>query len=46
MFRWDSRVLYSQLGPDSALSLPALLDLFQNAATLHAEDKGAGLEYC
>ena len=45
MFRWDSRVLYSQLGPDAALSLPALLDLFQNAATLHAEDKGAGLEY-
>lgn len=45
MFRWDSRVLYSQLGPDAALSLPALLDLFQNAATLHAEEKGAGLEY-
>lgn len=44
MYTWDTRVLYSQLGPDGYLSLTGLLDLFQDIATLHAEDFGSGLD--
>ena len=44
MYTWDTRVLYSQLGPDGRLSLTGLLDLFQDIATLHAEDFGSGLD--
>lgn len=44
MYAWDTRILYSQLGPDGRLSLPGLLDLFQDIATLHAEDFGSGLD--
>ena len=44
MYAWDTRILYSQLGPDGRLSLTGLLDLFQDIATLHAEDFGSGLD--
>lgn len=44
MYTWNTRVLYSQLEPSGRLSLPALLDLFQDVATLHAEDFGSGLD--
>ena len=44
MYTWDTRILYSQLGPDGSLSLTGLLDLFQDIATLHAEDFGCGLD--
>lgn len=44
MYTWDTRVLYSQLGPDGRLSLAGLLDLFQDIATLHAHDFGSGLD--
>lgn len=44
MYTWDTRVLYSQLAPSGRLSLTALLDLFQDVATLHAEDAGDGLD--
>ena len=43
MYTWNTRVLYSQLAPNGRLSLIALLDLFQDVATLHAEDAGDGL---
>ncbi len=42
MFARDTRVRYSQLAPGGALSLPALLDLFQDIATEHAQSAGAG----
>jgi len=45
MYTWDTRILYSQLGPDGRLSLTGLLDLFQDIATLHAHEMGSGLEY-
>ena len=45
MFVWNTKIMYSQLGRNCALSLPALLDLFQNIATLHAHQMGSGLEY-
>lgn len=45
MFVWNTRIMYSQLGADCTLSLPALLDLFQDIATLHAHEMGSGLEY-
>ena len=44
MYAWDTRILYSQLGPDGRLSLAGLLDLFQDIATLHAHDFGSGLD--
>lgn len=44
MYTWNTRVLYSQLAPEGVLSLTALLDLFQDVATLHAEDEGGGVE--
>ena len=45
MFVWNTKIMYSQLGRNCALSLPALLDLFQDIATLHAHEMGSGLEY-
>lgn len=45
MFVWNTKIMYSQLGSNCALSLPALLDLFQDIATLHAHEMGSGLEY-
>lgn len=45
MFVWNTKIMYSQLGRDCALSIPALLDLFQDIATLHAHEMGSGLEY-
>ena len=44
MYTWNTRDLYSQLAPSGRLSLTALLDLFQDVATLHAEDAGDGLD--
>ena len=43
MYTWNTRVLYSQLAPSGRLSLTALMDLFQDVATLHAEDAGDGI---
>lgn len=45
MFVWNTKIMYSQLGANCALSVPALLDLFQDIATLHAHEMGSGLEY-
>lgn len=45
MFVWNTKIMYSQLGPGCTLSVPALLDLFQDIATLHAHEMGSGLEY-
>ncbi len=45
MYHLDTHAMYSQLGPEGALSVPALLDLFQDIATLHAHEHGFGLEY-
>ncbi len=44
MYRLDTHIGYSQLGVGGALSFPALLDLFQDIATLHAHTHGFGLE--
>lgn len=43
MYTIQTRVGYSQLSPEGRLSLTALLDLFQDCATLHGEDNGLGL---
>ena len=45
MFVWNTKIMYSQLGRNCTLSLPALMDLFQDIATLHAHEMGSGLEY-
>ena len=44
MYRWETRILYSQLAADGRLSLSGLLNLFQDIATLHAEEEGDGLD--
>lgn len=44
MFTWDTAVRYSQLGPEGTLSPIAVLDLFQDIATMHAHGAGQGPE--
>ncbi len=44
MYQTDTHIGYSQLGAEGTLSVPALLDLFQDIATLHAHTHGFGLE--
>ena len=44
MYRFETNILYSQLAPGGALSLCGLLNLFQDIATLHAEEFGGGLD--
>ncbi len=44
MYQLDTKIRYSQLGRDGALSVSALLDLFQDIATQHAHEHGFGLE--
>lgn len=42
MFTWDTVVRYSQVGPEGVLSPIAVLDLFQDIATMHARQFGLG----
>ena len=35
MYTFDSRVRYSETGEDGLLSLPAIVDYFQDASTFH-----------
>jgi len=40
-----ARIRYSEVGPDSKLTITSLLDLFQNTSTFQSEDLGIGVEY-
>lgn len=45
MYEFQSRVRYSELDSSGTLSMPALLDYYQDCSTFHAEELGLGVEY-
>lgn len=45
MYSRDERVRFSEVGPDGRLTLPALVNYFQDCSTFHSEDLGVGLAY-
>lgn len=45
MFEFESKVRYSETDSAGKLSLPALLDYFQDCSTFQSEELGVGLEY-
>lgn len=45
MYKFNSRIRYSELDSEGKLSLEALLDYFQDCSTFHSEDIGVGLFY-
>lgn len=45
MYELKERIKYSQLDRFGNLSLPALLDLFQDCATMHTEDVGFPMDW-
>ena len=44
-FEFESRVRYSETGPDQKLTLVSLVDYFQDSSTFQSEDCGAGMNY-
>ena len=44
-YEWKNRVRFSETGADLCLTLPGLLDYFQDIATFHAEELGIGVQY-
>ncbi len=45
MYTFQSRIRYSEVGPDGKLTLESLLDYFQDVSTFHSEDLGLGVGY-
>ncbi|WP_434309914.1 acyl-[acyl-carrier-protein] thioesterase [Hominifimenecus sp. rT4P-3] len=45
MYRRAERVRFSEVGPNGRLTLPALINYFQDCSTFHSEDIGVGLDY-
>lgn len=45
MYSFDSRIRYSETDSEGKLTLPALLNYFQDSSTFHSEDLGVGLAY-
>lgn len=45
MYEYEEKIRYSELNSDGILSLPALLDYFQDCSTFHSEDLNLGIEY-
>ena len=45
MYKFESRVRYSEVSCDGVLTLEALLNYFQDVSTFQSEDLGVGLEY-
>ncbi|MCM1174895.1 MAG: thioesterase [Blautia sp.] len=45
MYTFQSRIRYSEVGPDGRLTLESLLDYFQDVSTFHSEDLGLGVAY-
>lgn len=44
-YEWKTRIRFSETGGDMCLTLPGLLDYFQDTAPFHAEDLGIGVHY-
>lgn len=45
MYEYKERIRYSEVNSNGLLSLPSLLDYFQDCSTFHSEDLGLGIEY-
>ena len=45
MYTFDSRVRYSETGEEGLLSLPAIVDYFQDVSTFQSEDLGIGIDF-
>lgn len=45
MYSYDARIRYSECGRDRRLTIPALINLFQNCSLFHSEDIGVGIDY-
>ena len=45
MYKFDSRVRYSELAEDKKLSLVSIINYFQDCCTFEAEDAGVGLAW-
>ncbi len=45
MYSKEERIRFSEVGPDGRLTLPALVNYFQDCSTFHSEDVGVGLPY-
>lgn len=45
MYTFDARIRFSEVDSDSKMTLPSLLNYFQDASIFHSEDLGLGVEY-
>lgn len=45
MYTFDTRIRFSEVDSNSTLTLPSLLNYFQDASIFHSEDLGLGVEY-
>lgn len=43
-YSFDGRVRYSEIGENGCLTLPGILNYFQDCSTFHSEDVGLGME--
>lgn len=43
-YRFEDRIRYSEIGEDKCLTLPAILDYFQDCCTFQSEEIGQGVE--
>ncbi len=46
MYEYDIRIGYHQVDENKTLTIPALIDLFQDCSTFQSEDLGIGVDYC
>ena len=45
MFKWNTKVRYSECGVKGSLTLPGVLNYFQDSSSTHSEELGAGMKY-
>ncbi len=46
MYEYEVRIGYSQVDENKKLTVPGLINLFQDCSTFQSEDLGLGLDYC
>ena len=46
MYEYDTRIRYSETDEKGRLTLPALLDYYQDCSTFQSDDIGVGIKYC
>ena len=45
MYRFESRVRFSEIDHTEMMTLPALVNYFQDCSTFQSEDLGVGIDY-